>query len=171
MLVPTGSEAPFLAPHQISVLPGVPDDILFRLDEYQLERIGQVAAIAESELCAVFGARGRLLRAQSRGIDGRPVLSPEVRAEYRLSHTLATDTNDLGVLHPLLRRITEALGRKSSGSGRLRRGGSRSRSNTPTIRAPPGAFPSPDTCSIAISGTRRCGGWPARWGGGSRSGR
>ena len=112
MLVPTGSEAPFLAPHQISVLPGVPDDILFRLDEYQLERIGQVAAIAESELCAVFGARGRLLRAQSRGIDGRPVLSPEVRAEYRLSHTLATDTNDLGVLHPLLRRITEALGRK-----------------------------------------------------------
>jgi DNA polymerase-4 len=112
MLVAHGSEASFLAPHQIGVLPGVPEDIRFRLDEYQLERIGQVAAIAESELCAVFGARGRLLRAQSRGIDARPVLSPAVKAEYRLTHTLATDTNDLGVLHPLLRRITEALGRR-----------------------------------------------------------
>ena len=110
LLVPCGDEAPFLAPHQMSVLPGVPDDIQFRLDEYQLERVGQVAAIDESELCAVFGARGRLLRAWSRGIDARPVLSPAVKAEYRLAHTLATDTNDLGVLHPLLRRITEALG-------------------------------------------------------------
>jgi len=110
VLVPFGSEASFLSPHLIGVLPDVPDDILFRLDEYQLEKIGQVAAIAESELCAVFGARGRVLRARSRGIDARPVLSPAVKAEYRLAHTLATDTNDLGVLHPLLRRLTEALG-------------------------------------------------------------
>lgn len=109
-VVPSGDEASFLAPHQMSVLPDVPDDILVRLDEYQLLRIGQVADIAERELYAVFGARGRLLRARSRGIDARPVLSPAVKAEYRLAHTLATDTNDLGVLHPLLRRITEALG-------------------------------------------------------------
>jgi len=110
MLVPSGSEAPFLAPHSMQLLPGVPEDILFRLDEYQLERIGQVAEISESELCAVFGTRGRLLSAQSRGIDARPVLPPEVRAEYRVSHTLATDTNDLGILHALLRRLTETQG-------------------------------------------------------------
>lgn len=112
LLVPQGSEAPFLAPRPLSVLPGIPEDILCRLDEYQLERIGQVAAIAESELCAVFGIRGRLLRAQSRGIDARPVLPPEVRAEYRVSHTLATDTNDLGILHALLRRLTVTQGQK-----------------------------------------------------------
>ncbi len=112
LLVPQGSEAPFLAPHLMPLLPGVPEDILVRLDEYQLERIGQVAEIAASELCAVFGSRGRLLRAQSRGIDARPVLPPEVKAEYRVSHTLATDTNDLGILHALLRRLTEALGRR-----------------------------------------------------------
>jgi DNA polymerase-4 len=107
-----GNEAPFLAPHPMSVLPDVPDDIRERLGEYQLERIGQVAAISEAELCAVFGGRGRLLRAQVRGIDARPVLPPEARAEYRLSHTLATDTNDRDVLHRLLRRLTEALGRR-----------------------------------------------------------
>lgn len=110
--VPRGSEAPFLAPHRLSVLPDVPDDILFRLDEYQLERIGQVAAIAESELCAVFGGRGRLLSARSRGIDARPVLSPAVQSEFRLSHTLATDSNDRNALHALLRRLTEGLGRR-----------------------------------------------------------
>ena len=112
LLVPSGNEAPFLAPHFIAVLPDIPDDIRFRLDEYQLERIGQVAALGESELCAVFGGRGRLLAAQARGIDARPVLPPEVKAEYRVSHTLATDTNDQGVLHPLLRRLTEVLGRR-----------------------------------------------------------
>jgi len=112
MLVPQGAEAPFLAPHPMAVLPGVPDDILFRLDEYQLERIGQVAAIAEGELCAVFGGRGRLLSSRSRGIDARPVLSPAVKAEFRLSHTLATDTNDRSTLHALLRRLTEGLGRR-----------------------------------------------------------
>ncbi|NOT07231.1 MAG: hypothetical protein HOP28_03405 [Gemmatimonadales bacterium] len=112
LLVPNGTEAPFLAPHPLLVLPGVPDDILVRLDEYQLERVGQVASIDESELCAVFGRRGRSLRAQSRGIDARPVLSPEAKAEFRAAHTFATDTNDLGVLHPLLRRLTESIGRR-----------------------------------------------------------
>jgi len=110
LTVRPGNEAPFLAPQPMDVLPGVPDDIRRRLDDYQLGRIGQVAAISESELCAVFGGRGRWLRAQARGIDARPVLPPEVRAEYRLSHTLATDTNELGVLQPLLRRLTALLG-------------------------------------------------------------
>jgi DNA polymerase-4 len=117
LFVPCGNEAPFLSPHRMDVLPEVPDAIRQRLDEYQLERIGQVAAISESELCAVFGGRGRLLRAQARGIDARPVLPPEVKAEYRLSHTLATDSNELSVLHPLLRRLTAVLG------GRLRQRG------------------------------------------------
>src|SRR6185436_9190692 len=67
LAVPAGSEAPFLAPHPMPLLPGVSEEILLRLDEYQLERIGQVAAIPESALAAVFGAEGRLLRAQSLG--------------------------------------------------------------------------------------------------------
>jgi hypothetical protein len=45
------------------------------------------------------------------------VLPPERLAEFRLAHTLATDTNDLGILHALLRAMSERLGR------RLRRGG------------------------------------------------
>ena len=112
MHVAQGMEQSFLAPHHIDILPEVPDRIRARLDDYQLDLIGAIAAIEEADLYAVFGREGRALRAQARGIDARPVLPPEVRAEYRVMHTLATDTNDLGVLHGLLRRLTERLGQR-----------------------------------------------------------
>jgi len=40
------------------------------------------------------------------------VLPPERQAEFHVAHALATDTNDLGVLHPLLRVLGERLGRR-----------------------------------------------------------
>jgi DNA polymerase-4 len=111
-VVAPGSEATFLAPYHVRVLPEIPEPVRRRLDDYQLEVIGEIAAIPETDLCAVFGSVGRTLRTRARGIDPRPVLPPEVRAEYRLEHVLATDTNDVGVLHALLRRLTEQLGRR-----------------------------------------------------------
>ena len=72
--VPGGDEASFLAPHPLDVLPDLHPRMRRRLDDYQLDLIGEVAAIAESALCAVFGGAGRTLRAQARGIDPRPVL-------------------------------------------------------------------------------------------------
>ncbi len=117
LIVPYGVEAGFLAPHPLIVLPDLHPRVRTRLDDYQLDCIGEVAAISESALCAVFGGTGRTLRARALGIDPRPVLPPERLAELRLAHILSTDTNDLGVLHALLRTLTERLGR------RLRRGG------------------------------------------------
>jgi hypothetical protein len=52
------------------------------------------------------------------------VLPPERQSEFHVVHTLATDTNDLGVLHPLLRAMSERLGRRvrarGFAAGRLR---------------------------------------------------
>ena len=122
--VPGGDEAGFLAPHPLIVLPDLHPRVRARLDDYQLELIGEVAAIPESALCAVFGGTGRVLRARARGIDPRPVLPPEQQAEFHLAHTLATDTNDLGVLFQLLRLLSERLGRRlrrrGLAAGRLR---------------------------------------------------
>jgi DNA polymerase-4 len=122
--VPGGTEAGFLAPHPLDVLPDLHPRMRSRLDDYQLELIGEVAEIAESALCAVFGGPGRTLRARARGIDPRPVLPPEQQLEFHLAHTLATDTNDLGVLHQLLRVMSERLGRRlrhrGLAAGRLR---------------------------------------------------
>ena len=110
--VPGGEEADFLAPRPVELLPDVPERIRERLDDYQLGLIGEVAALSEAQLAAVFGPPGRVLRSQARGIDPRPVLPPEVRAEFRAAHTLATDSNDVPALELLLRRLTERLGRR-----------------------------------------------------------
>jgi DNA polymerase IV len=110
--VASGHEREFLAPHPLEVLPELDPVIRTRLEDYQLEVIGEVAAISESALCAVFGRHGRILRARARGIDPRPVLSPEQQSEFRVAHTFASDTNDLEVLHPMLRLMTERLGRR-----------------------------------------------------------
>jgi hypothetical protein len=107
-----GSEAPFLAPHPTGLLPDLPEEMRERLDDYQLELIGEVAALEQQQLYSVFGTPGRVLHQHARGIDPRPVMAPEVKAEFRAAHTLASDTNDLGLIHPLLRHLTERLGRR-----------------------------------------------------------
>jgi DNA polymerase IV len=122
--VPAGDERGFLAPQPLDVLPELDPAMRARLDEYQLELIGEVASISESALCAVFGRQGRMLRSRAQGIDPRPVLSPEQQSEFRVVHTLTSDTNDLGALHPLLRLLSERLGsrlrRRGLIAGRLR---------------------------------------------------
>jgi hypothetical protein len=40
------------------------------------------------------------------------VLPPERQSEFHVAHTLTTDTNNLGILFPLLRLMTERLGRR-----------------------------------------------------------
>jgi DNA polymerase IV len=124
MYVPGGNERSFLAPHSLDVLPELDSGMRARLEDYQLDLIGEVAAISESALCAVFGRRGQTLRARAHGIDPRPVLSPARQSEFYVVHTLATDTNDLGVLHLILRRMSEHLGRRvrrrGLAAGRLR---------------------------------------------------
>jgi DNA polymerase IV len=112
LYVPAGDERKFLAPHPLEVLPELDPRMRIRLEDYQLDLIGEIAAISESALCAVFGRDGRVLRARAQGIDPRPVLPPERQSEFHLVHTLTTDTNDLGVLHPLFRLMSERLGRR-----------------------------------------------------------
>ena len=107
-----GSEAPFLAPHSTGLLPDLSQEMRERLDDYQLELIGEVAALEQQQLYSVFGTPGRVLHQHARGIDPRPVMAPEVKAEFRAAHTLASDTNDLGLIHPLLRHLTERLGQR-----------------------------------------------------------
>jgi DNA polymerase-4 len=110
--VPAGNEREFLAPHSLDVMPELNPRIRTQLQDYQLDLIGEVAAISESALCAVFGRGGQILRARAQGIDPRPVLPPEQQSEFQVTHTLTTDTNDLAILFPLLRLMTERLGRR-----------------------------------------------------------
>jgi DNA polymerase-4 len=105
-----GDEPHFLAPESVELLPELDEKIRLRLDDYQLELIGEIQAIADDDLAAVFGPPGRLLGMHARGIDRSPVLPPAVRAEFRAVHTLGDDSNDLALLHRVLRHLTERLG-------------------------------------------------------------
>jgi DNA polymerase IV len=124
LYVPSGDERGFLAPQPLEILPELDPRMRIRLEDYQLDLIGEIAAISESALCAVFGREGRVLRARAQGIDPRPVLPPERQSEFHLVHTLTTDTNNLGVLHLLFRLMSERLGlrlrQRGLTAGRLR---------------------------------------------------
>ncbi|MEO8294401.1 MAG: hypothetical protein ABI613_02720 [Gemmatimonadota bacterium] len=110
--VESGHEAIFLAPLRVAVMPEIPDRVREQLDDYQLDFIGEIAAITGQQAYGVFGRPGLELVARSRGIDPRPVLPPALKAEFTISHILASDTNDLGTLHTLLRRMSERLGKR-----------------------------------------------------------
>ena len=112
-----GDEAPFLAPCAIVLLPDLTPKIQTQLDDYQLERIGELQVISVQALAAVFGRAGTGLAAYAQGIDPRPVLPPAVKAEFRAVHTLADDTNDLARLSPVLRQLTERLGSRLRARG------------------------------------------------------
>ncbi|MEI2720202.1 MAG: hypothetical protein V9E87_08650 [Gemmatimonadales bacterium] len=110
--VAPGYEAAFLAPEPVGLLPEVPEAVRRRLDDYHLEQIGEVAAIGETPLRSAFGAAGGTLHRHAHGIDPRPVIPPEVQAELRLTHELATDTNDRQALGAILRPLAEEIGRR-----------------------------------------------------------
>jgi DNA polymerase-4 len=105
-----GTEPVFLAPESVELLPELDAKIRLRLTDYQLELIGEIQAIPDDELARVFGPPGRQLGMHARGIDPSPVLPPAVKAEFRAVHTLGDDSNDLALLHRVLRHLTERLG-------------------------------------------------------------
>jgi len=110
--VPRGTERPFLSPHPVRLLPDLSTRLRSRLDDYQLDLIGEVAVLSERQVTSVLGSAGSTLLNQARGIDPRPVLPPALQRQFRTEHTLASDTNDVGQLHSLLRHLGERLGRR-----------------------------------------------------------
>ena len=84
-----GTEARFLSPLSVELFPDVPDPIRLRLEDYQLDFIGEIAALDVGQACTVFGRPGGELVWRARGVDPRPVLPAALKAEFRLEHTLA----------------------------------------------------------------------------------
>jgi DNA polymerase-4 len=120
--VSMGSEASFLAPLRVGVLPAARSGAATeRLDLLNVRFVREVQALSLPHLTGAFGGEGALLWSQARGIDPTPVRSPETRPRVIAEETLGQETNDSRVLEAHVARLS---GEVSAGL-RARREGAR----------------------------------------------
>jgi len=117
-----GQEAKFLAPLEVGDIPGVGKVMEQKLHAMGIRRVGDLAALGESELEERFGKWGLALAGKARGKDAGGWFDADVGEHSEPKsisheHTFNEDTYDLERLQSTLMRLSEMVGR------RLREGG------------------------------------------------
>lgn len=106
-----GSEAGFIGPLAVSVLPGIgATRAELLMLELNLRRVEELAALSLSQLRLVFGGFAPLARQRALGVDPSPVQPPRRRPEVAEEAFLAEEENDDGVLLAELCRLVELCG-------------------------------------------------------------
>jgi DNA polymerase-4 len=114
-----GSEASFLGPLPVSVLPGVGSvRETALLQDLNLHRVEEVAALSVSQLRLPFGPFAPLLHQRARGIDPSPVQPPRRSPEVTEETFLEREENDDELLLAELCRLAEACGLRLRRLGR-----------------------------------------------------
>ncbi|HEX7078367.1 MAG TPA: hypothetical protein VF363_08095 [Candidatus Eisenbacteria bacterium] len=110
--VPAGSEAAFLGPLAVRVLPASrPPLATSRLDLLNVRLVRDVQALTVPQMDAAFGAAAALaLWRESRGLDGAPVRAAGAPPSAIAEETLAAETNDRRVLVARLERLAVEVG-------------------------------------------------------------
>ncbi len=117
-VVPPGTEARFLAPLAVRLLPGVGPRAEERLRNAGVETIGALAALGDGELRALLpGAVGRLVRDRARGIDARDLDLELEPVSVSAEDTFPRDLTDRERLHDEMRRLAELVAERLRNSG------------------------------------------------------
>lgn len=128
-VVPPGSEAGFLAPLAVRLLPGVGPRAEERLRRAGVETIGALAALSDTDLRALIpGSLGPLLRDRARGIDPRDLELEVEPVSVSSEDTFERDVSDRTVLHEEVKRLATHV------SERLRNAGLSGRTVTTKLR-------------------------------------
>jgi DNA polymerase-4 len=121
-VVPSGSEAAFLAPFPVRRLPGVGPKAEERLLAAGVETIGALARLDDTDLRHVIpGSVGRVARDRARGIDPRGLELQSERISISIENTFERDLTDRAQLHAELRRMAERVSEHLQGTGRTAR--------------------------------------------------
>ena len=105
-VVPPGTEARFLAPLAVRVLPGVGPRAEARLRTAGVKTIGALAALGDPELRTLLpGSLGPLLRDRAQGIDRRDLDLELEPVSVSAEDTFARDLTDRERLHDEVRRL------------------------------------------------------------------
>jgi len=118
--VSAGSEASFLAPLQIHMLPAARSvDTASRLDLLNVRFVREVQLLSIPQLARALGREGSVLWNQARGLDPTPVRAPETRPRVVAEETLARETNDSRALAAHAARLATELsaGLRARGEG------------------------------------------------------
>jgi DNA polymerase-4 len=107
--VPSGSEAQFLAPLRVQLLPSVSKVEGVLVDDLNVRVIRELACIELELLAHLFGRRGTLLYREARGVDESPVRPPRKEPSVLAEESLTDETNDDAHLLSILYRLTEDL--------------------------------------------------------------
>jgi DNA polymerase-4 len=115
--VPPGMEAAFLAPLNVSRIPGVGRVTAERLREIGVRRIGDLAQLDEDFLLRRFGQWGLALAGKARGTDAGAWFEGEIGAyedpkSISHEHTFPEDVRDQALLEATLARQAEKVGRR-----------------------------------------------------------
>lgn len=123
-IVAPGDETSFLAPLPVSLLPGLHQKEIRKLQEFHINSIGQLADLSRQQLMVPFGSRSVYLHDASHGVD-RGLVSAEQRAAAVVDyeHCFATDTNDVhhieAVMDDLVSRAGNELRRRRQAARRV----------------------------------------------------
>jgi DNA polymerase-4 len=117
-VVPPGTEARFLAPLAVRLLPGVGPRAEERLRGAGVETVGALAALGDAELRTVLpGSIGPLLRDRARGIDPRDLELELEPVSVSAEDTFPRDVSDRERLHTEVRRLAELVAERLRSSG------------------------------------------------------
>src|SRR5215472_15212424 len=117
-----GHEQRFLAPLDVSKIPGVGKVTKARLNQMGIIRIGDVLRAEERVLKDNFGQWGQALAGKARGEDAGAWFAGEVGEEWQAKsishgHTFDEDTRDQEKLESTLARLSEMVGRRLRENG------------------------------------------------------
>ena len=112
IVVPPGTEAEFLAPLPVRMIPGIGPKTQARLEERGIQLIGELARVDEPTLIRWFGNYGPELAAKARGVDDHPVEESYEPKSMSAERTFATDIADEEQLQRILLRLSEEVGRR-----------------------------------------------------------
>lgn len=115
--LPPGREAEFLAPLPVGRLWGVGPKTQARLQERGVTTIGDVAALSDERVRAIFGSWGMELRDLARGIDRRKVEPERETKSISTEETFEYDVRDEKQLRELLREQALELAQKLEKEG------------------------------------------------------
>lgn len=105
-----GGETSFFAPLLVTFLPGVGPKTASRLADFNIQRIGQLAALSPTALTEVFGKTGSRLLQIARGSDSTPVVPFQKVPRLHVTHNLDRDEIDRERLEAVLFQQVEEAG-------------------------------------------------------------